>query len=116
MIDSASFNVTDALKKDFMMNFVIPEGVRILKSKLKVNSSKIIPQFNADGCDDNGKLTNSNTYSSSTTQGDFVLFLGVVNKPSESFLAYASYCVLGTLFFAMNFWSIFLQFFSNLHF
>lgn len=77
------------------MNFVIPEGVRILKSKLRVNSNKIIPTFNSHFCDDKGTLSNSDSYASSTTQGDFLLFLGAVNKSDGSSVASASFCVLG---------------------
>ena len=81
-----------------MLNFVIPEGVRILKTKLKVNSNQVIPAFDPDRnyCDDNGRLTFDTKYKNGTTDGDFILFLGVANAPSEGYLAYATFCLLGS--------------------
>ena len=98
-LDYTSFNFNDSLKRDFMVNFVIPEGIRILQSKLKVTSNQLIPAFNSSYCDDSGTLTNSTSYNSSTTNADFVLFLGAVNNPHEGYLAYATYCLLGNLNF-----------------
>ena len=96
-MDYSNFNFSDQKKKDFMMNFVIPEGVRVLQSKLKVNSNQTIPAFNPTNnyCDDNGLLTFDSKYQNGTTEGDFILFLGVTNKPSEGYLAYATFCLLG---------------------
>jgi hypothetical protein len=82
-----------------MVNFVIPEGIRILQSKLKVTSNQLIPAFNSSYCNDGGTLTNSATYNSSTTNADFVLFLGAVDNSNEGYLAYATYCLLGTVNF-----------------
>ena len=90
--------MSDSLKKDFMMNFVIPAGIAILQSKLQVTSNRIVPTFNSNWCNDNGTLSNSTTYGSNTTEGDFVLFMGAVNSPSESYLAYATYCLTGIFF------------------
>ena len=89
-----------------MMNFIIPEGVRILQSKLKVNSNQIIPAFdpNYHWCDDNGLFTFDSSYKTSTNEGDFILFLGVRNKPNESYLAYATFCYSGN--FDIHFFKI----------
>ena len=80
-----------------MKEFIIPHGVRILRNKLKVNSNSIIPPFDTvnSGCDDNGLIKISKSYNTQTTEGDFLLFLGVINEPNDWYLAYASYCVLG---------------------
>lgn len=78
-----------------MEEIIIPTGTAILESRLKVTSNGKIPAFdpNSAGCHDGNILTiDSSTYSSSETDGDFVLFLGVVNESEQGYLAYASYC------------------------
>ena len=81
-----------------MMNFIIPEGLRILQSKLQVTSNKLIPTFNSSWCEDSGTLTNNSSYASKTTNSDFILFVGAINDPNESFVAYSSFCLLGKIF------------------
>ena len=80
-----------------MINFIIPEGLRIVQSKLQVTSHKIIPTFDSSWCEDAGRLTNSTSYSSNSTNADFILFMGAINDPNESFLAYSSFCLIGIL-------------------
>lgn len=97
-MDTSGFDsFSDSNKKNFMLNFVLPEAVRILEQSLKVTSNSIIPSFNASnmGCDDGGKLTVDNKYKTQTTQGDFLLLVGVINEPNSGTLAYATYCVQG---------------------
>ena len=109
-MDYSNFNFSDSKKKDFMMNFVIPEGIRVLESKLKVNSNQIIPAFDpeANYCDDNGLLSFNSSYKNGTTEGDFILFLGVTNAPSEGYLAYATFCLVGKIKFFKSTFSDFL--------
>ena len=92
-----------------MMNFVIPESLKILSSKLKVNSNQIIPAFDPgwNYCDDQGKLTITDSYKTNTTDGDFLLFLGVVNKPNEGYLAYATFCFVGESYISNLLFEIF---------
>ena len=90
------------------MNFVIPEGIRILQEKLQVTSNKLIPTFNASGCNNNNILNNSSSYLSNTTNADFVLFLGSFSDQFDGTLAYATYCYNGI--FSK---SSFLLFFEN---
>jgi hypothetical protein len=82
-----------------MMNFVIPAGIKVLQSKLQITSNRIVSTFNSAWCNDNGTLNNSTSYGSNTTDADFVLFMGAVNNPNESYLAYATFCVTGIFFF-----------------
>jgi hypothetical protein len=83
-----------------MEDFIIPESVRQLEMRLKVTSNQTIPAFNPSdaGCSDEGLSSISSVYESTTTNADFILLLGAVNKPDEGYLAYATFCVLGKFF------------------
>jgi hypothetical protein len=83
---------------------VIPAGVAILESKIKVKSNSIIPAFDgvAHSCDDEGKISIAEKYKTETTEGDFLLFMGVMNEPNDSTLAYATFCVVGKMDFFLN--------------
>lgn len=76
---------------------MIPVGLEMLSQKHKVKSNSIIPAFDTElsGCDDQGTLVIPEKYKTKTTEGDYLLFLGVQNKPSAGWLAYASFCVKG---------------------
>lgn len=88
---------TDSKKKDFMMNFILPASIKILESKLKVKSNSIIPSFDGVdlGCNDEGNLDIDAKYKTQTTEGDFLLFVGVINEPDSGTLAYATFCAQG---------------------
>jgi hypothetical protein len=81
-----------------MMNFIIPEGVKILERRFKVTSNSIIPAFDGveNGCDDDEKITIDPKYLSQTTEGDFLLLMGVYTKNDDT-LAYASVCLGGRI-------------------
>lgn len=102
MVDSSALSeMSDDNKKDFMENFVIPEGTKLLQSKLQVTSTSIIPAFNAEaeGCDDEGNISIDSKYASQVTEGDFLLFVGS-KKLSDDVEGYAGACLLGNdLFF-----------------
>ena len=80
-----------------MMNFVLPASIKILESKLKVKSNSIIPSFDGVdmGCNDDGNLDIDAKYKTQTTEGDFLLFVGVINEPDSGTLAYATFCAQG---------------------
>jgi hypothetical protein len=79
-----------------MENFIIPESVKILESKLKAISNSIIPAFNISNaeCDGDGAIEVPSKYETETTQGDFLLFVGV-DKLNEDVEGFASACVVG---------------------
>ena len=91
----------DKKKANFMKRFIIPEGIRVLKRKLKVRSNRRIPRFDpfASECNDmaNGRpnIDIKSKYHKKELRADFLLYVGVVNRPQESWLAYATYCVTG---------------------
>jgi leishmanolysin len=70
--------------------------VNILRDVIKIKSNNRIGKFNANGkaCSYFGLLDIDSGYSNQSTNADFVLFLGVQNSPSESWLAFASVCAL----------------------
>lgn len=86
-------------KRNFMLNFIIPQAVRILSSKIQINSTGQMNNFTAgqlNSCKDGGNITISSKYNGSgVIDADFLYFVGSVNEPSQGYLAYASYCVLG---------------------
>lgn len=86
-----------------MEQIIVPFGTEILQKGLKVTSNGKIPAFspNTYGCDDGGTLTLNDDDYKTEKDGDFVLFMGVTNKPDEGYLAYASYCVLRNLFYSL---------------
>lgn len=97
-VDSSGFSAfQDSKKRNFMEKFVMPEAIRILESRLKVTSNSIIPAFDPEWnyCDDQGKLTVDSKYKTQTTEGDFLLLVGVINEPNSGTLAYATYCLNG---------------------
>ena len=100
MVDSSRTDeFDDDDKKNFFMNFILPEGMKILQNRLKVKSNQLIPAFDPvdKGCDDDGVIEIDSKYKTQTTDGDFLLFIGVVKNPSDGVLAYASSCLLGIL-------------------
>ena len=86
-----------------MEHFIIPEGIKVLKSKLKVRSARVIPPFNPfnANCNDFEKskpnINIRSNFHKTTTRADFLLYIGVINKPNDNFLAYATFCVTGKL-------------------
>ena len=84
-----------------MEHFIIPEGIKILRSKLKVRSGKVIPPFNPfnANCNDfeNSKpnINIRSNFHKQNIRADFLLYIGVVNRPDDNFLAYATFCVTG---------------------
>lgn len=103
-MDSSNFtDFKDDDKKNFMINFIMPEGLKILESRFKVISNSTIPAFDPvkNGCDDDEKMKIDPKYKSQTTEGDFLLFVGVYNDSSNDTLAYAGSCLLGNF---LNLW------------
>lgn len=94
----------DKKKANFMRYFVIPEALKILRQALSLKSTQIIPRFspfrsncnNVEGGRPNISIRSN--YHKTGLQADFLLYVGVVNRPQSSFLAYATYCVLGRRF------------------
>ena len=82
------------------MNFVIPEGIKILQSKLSVNSNQIIPSFDVTGklCNRLNLITFDESYKTNITNGDFLLFLGVINQPDAAYAALSVFCFVGNKF------------------
>ena len=85
----------------FMRHLVIPEGLRALQQVLQVESTQIIPPF--DPIDSNcnnvrrGKpnIDIRSDYHKTGLQADYLLYIGVVDRPETNFLAYADFCVAG---------------------
>ena len=75
---------------------MVPEGLKIISSKLSTTQSKLIRKFNAisSGCDSNNEINITSRFNYSSTNADFILFVGAV-KSDQAFLAKASYCLLG---------------------
>ena len=86
-----------------MEKFVIPEGLKILKNKLKLRSAKVIPPFDPffSGCnyitDYCPSLDITSDYHTKTTRGDFLLYVGVVDDYDQNYLAYGTFCVKGII-------------------
>lgn len=91
----------DRIKANFMRHFIIPEALKILRQVISVESNQIIPPFSPfrSNCDDTQgdrpNISIRSNFHKTGLQADFLLYVGVVNKPQESFLAYATFCVLG---------------------
>jgi hypothetical protein len=87
----------DPKKKEYFMNFVLPETIFQLKSLIKIDSGKFLPAFgdNLDSCTDDGNIIIPEMYRNETSVGDFLIFIGVVDDDQESFLGYATYCIKG---------------------
>ena len=83
----------------------MPEGLKILQSRFKVTSNSTIPAFDPvqSGCDDDGNMTIDGKYKSDSTDGDFLLFVGVYEKSDDGTLAYAGTCLQGTCRFGVGF-------------
>lgn len=94
----------DKKKQNFLENFVIPEGLKILKSKIKLKSAKVIPPFDPfeSGCDDislyGPTLDITSDFHTKTTRADYLLYIGVVNDEEDDFLAYGTFCVKGLIY------------------
>lgn len=91
-------------KANFMEYFVIPEALALLQRVLQVRSPQIIPSFPAfdkkHRCyeldeRDEPLFTFRSTHHRTGLQADFLLYVAVVNEPSNSFYAKASFCNLG---------------------
>jgi hypothetical protein len=98
VLDYSGFNsFQDPKKKEFMEKLVIPEAIKVLQSRLKVKDGGEIPPFNPtdSGCNDQGNFTIDNSPYTNPTQGDFILFLSVLNDNSDT-LAYAASCLSST--------------------
>jgi hypothetical protein len=87
-----------------MDKFIIPEGLKIIKQKLKIRSAKVIPPFDPfdNNCNDtqlNGRanIDIRSNFHKTVTRADFILYIGVVNDPIDNFLAYATFCVAGSI-------------------
>jgi hypothetical protein len=100
--DSNLDKFSDPRKASFMKHFIIPEGLKILRQKLKVRSAQVIPPFDPirSNCNDtqfNGSSTIDirTNFHTKVTRADFLLYIGVVNDPKDTFLAYATFCVTG---------------------
>jgi hypothetical protein len=91
-------SITDTNKKEFLYSFVVPQGLLRLSQLLKVTDKNHMPVLGSqlDSCTDNGKLSIPDNYRTGHIDADFLLFVGSV-KSSESYLAYAAYCVLGRI-------------------
>lgn len=78
----------------------------MLRRKLKVRSARVIPKFNpfspnVNCNDDQGRGPNidiRSKFHEQVTRADFLLYVGVVNDPRDTFLAYATFCVRGSGF------------------
>ena len=99
MVDTSNLeNMNDSKKRDFLKDFILPESVRLLSSKLQIKSSGKLGQFRNGElihCDDDNKMTIPNEYYSNTEHdADFILFAGSFNSNAGT-IAYATFCVLG---------------------
>ena len=95
-------NMISSKKKDYLMNFVLPESIRLLSSKLQIKSTGKLGKFqeqNLRACNDSGKMTiPSSYYSNQEHDADFILFAGSFNLNSDT-IAYASACSIGKIRF-----------------
>ena len=109
MVDTSNLqSISNSKRRDYLINFVLPESVRLLSSKLQIRSTGKLGKFR-DGelnyCDDSNKMTiPSSYYTNDSHDADFILFAGSFNSTAGT-IAYATFCVLG------NFLKIFLKFF-----
>ena len=96
-------NFEDKKKESFIRNFVIPEGLRIIRSKIKLRSQKLIPKFDPwdhfcdDSQDKKPSLEIKTTFHEKDQFKDYLLYVGVVNDPDDQWVAYASFCQKGGL-------------------
>ena len=83
VVDTSNLsNFQDQKLKEYFINIVIPEGIRQLTGFLNVTSQNVLPAFgNRLGwCeDDEGISSIPSKYKNDTTEGDFVLFVGVLS-------------------------------------
>lgn len=82
------------------MNFNIPESLKIISSKISINSTGKLVNFSQSqlgGCTDGGNISIPSKYNGdgSEIDGDFLLFIGSMNDTVSGTLAYATFCVLG---------------------
>ena len=86
---------------DYIKNLVVPAGLKILQSKIQINSDKQVPAFDPQNCDASGAITPNSSYKTTATNADFVLFLGTTYKSSHNYKANANFCFKGTNYFTI---------------
>ena len=79
------------------MNFVLPEAISQLKSFIKIDSANYLPAFGdtLDGCVDSGNIIIPEMYKTDSSDGDFLIFIGVIDDDQNGTLGYATYCSIG---------------------
>ena len=82
----------DGLKKEFYMSLIIPDAIKIIQSRFKINSNSYIPPFNTDICGPSFRINQSYTFQS--TNADVLIFLKSVNFDNNT-LGSASFCSIG---------------------
>lgn len=76
---------------------ILPHGLKFLTKRLKVNTIGKLPAFGnkLDECDGFGGIEIPTKYKQEATDADYLIFIGVVNKPQENWLTYAAACTAG---------------------
>lgn len=102
MVDTSNLsNISNSKRRDYLIDFVLPESIRLLSSKLQIRSNGKLGKFyngELNYCDDDNKMTIPNSYyTKSEHDADFILFAGSFNSNTGT-IAYATFCVLGIFF------------------
>jgi len=98
--------IPDLNQREYLKNFMVPVGTKMLSDRLKIRSTGKIPALGnyLDYCDDQGELTPDPKYRNNETDADFLLILGGFSQ-STNIIAYATFCLIGTdsTFYLINF-------------
>lgn len=72
---------------------------------MKVTSNKFVraDPYLADSCDYQSIVKTPEKYKTQSFETDMILLFSVVNETSHNYLAYASYCSLGSEFIIQDF-------------
>lgn len=100
--DSNLSKFKDKQKENFFRELVVPQGLSEISGKIGIKPGGVIPPFDVFGqhCDDSENkepsLEISTSFHESETDADYLLYLGVVDRPGAGWSAYASFCYKGS--------------------
>ena len=95
-VDFTGISHLTSEQQSYLKNLIVPEGLKIISSKIDLKNSKKVGPFdpNSTDCGKSGEIKINPKYINSEVDTDFLIFVGA--KPlSPALLAYSSHCHLG---------------------
>ena len=93
-------NYSDIEKRDYFINFIIPEALKKVSSLFQVNTIGSIGPFGngIDGCSNNGDFIIPQKYKDDPIDGDLLILISIKNIGHSGFIAYAGACSVGKFY------------------